>query len=435
MISGHCAWGAETAEFSGTLRALLGATAYQLEENALNPDNELNLSRGTSQFELRPDFRLQSSKFRLVFRPYLRTTSENTPRAMDEPAARLSQVTTETTTAYREAFIQWTAADYLILVYGRQNYQWGPTEAFSPSNRLFDETIAAKDLFYAEPGRELWRINLTLGKHVSLVAMAETNKGRPTELELKNGNGGHPVGVSPNSAPTAETNPTGLAKLEVNSEGGATYMGVVGGGREKGTPWIGMYGNWMATDGWHLFFDVAKEAEVGRNAPTENNGLIQFETKNAAAVLAAAGTKYDFERGDIVRLEYLVDERALNESDRELVRKSLQGSDRPVTDPAQMTLAKANAAAYLAARQVGLIDQGIYLSVTSPDFIIKDLTAVLRGSCAVADRSASSYLSLEYLVGDNGQVGISHSTTHAKLYDAFDSFIASSTTLIARYSW
>ena len=70
----------------------------------------------------------------------------------------------------------------LQFTYGLQNYQWGPAELLSPSNRLFHEVGVFRDPLYYVRGRISLRLNVSVGKEWSLVALAELGTTASTDF-------------------------------------------------------------------------------------------------------------------------------------------------------------------------------------------------------------------------------------------------------------
>src|SRR5512133_662714 len=139
-------------------------------DTAVNPDNAvLRLPQAAASTELRPDLRLEAGRDLQGFvRPRLLLQVQK-PRVAGAWQPESSDARVE----WIEAYGSWQADERVAFAYGLQNYQWGPGELASPSNRIFHETGFARDALYVVRGKHLVRVNLSAGRAWSAVLLAE----------------------------------------------------------------------------------------------------------------------------------------------------------------------------------------------------------------------------------------------------------------------
>ena len=138
-------------------------------DSAVNPDNRtLAVPNDEVVSEFRPNLKVNGGPLSLIFRPRVTATATQV-RSGD----KTHTATGDVDSLVSEAYGQWMISDRVTFAYGRQSYQWGAAESLSPSNRIFHETVQARNLLYEARGHDLARLNLSLGKSFNTVVMAE----------------------------------------------------------------------------------------------------------------------------------------------------------------------------------------------------------------------------------------------------------------------
>jgi hypothetical protein len=259
-------------------------------ETALNPGNRtFRVPDLVLVTEVRPDLRLDAgNRLRLVVRPRWRGTSEHV-----WPDGLPHDERTEGEATLTEAFLAWQPRDWLSVTYGLQNFQWGPAELLSPSNRLFHEVGLFRDPLYYVRGRHLARVNLSAGRQWSLVALAELgDNGEPAFRE------GEHFGRA------------GQVKLEYAAAAGGRYVGVTAGARAGEPPWVGEYGELGIGEAWALYADAVHQRGSQAWYPVATAPFrAAFDRPHRGdeglRTLAVAGVRYSFAGGTEVRGEYV----------------------------------------------------------------------------------------------------------------------------------
>lgn len=118
----------------GSVEWLSAARGLAVADTALNPGNlTLRLPQLGAQTELRPNLRLECGGMLTgIVRPRLFAIVER-----DELGGRWQRARGTAEVEWTEAYLTWNLSEVVSLSYGLQNFQWGPAELASPSNRLF----------------------------------------------------------------------------------------------------------------------------------------------------------------------------------------------------------------------------------------------------------------------------------------------------------
>jgi hypothetical protein len=193
---------------------------------------------------------------------------------------------------WTELFVNWQVGHALQFTYGLQNFQWGPAELISPSNRIFHEVGIFRDPIYYVRGKHLARANVSIGKEWSLVTLAEL--GDNGEVDF---NAGEPFRRQ------------GQSKLEYAAPSGVGYVGVTAGARQHAPWWFGEYGSWSLTEGLSVYVDASHTRGSRAWYPVITEDVPRFSRRDADAdawrTLALLGLRYTFVNGVDVRGEYL----------------------------------------------------------------------------------------------------------------------------------
>jgi len=209
-------------------------------DTPLNPGNAtFRIPQLVGITEVRPNVRLEvGSRAQLVFRPRWRGTVESSWVADADRRDRAEGAADVT-----ELYVNWRVTDTVAVAYGLQNFQWGPAELLSPSNRIFHEVGLFRDPLYYVRGRHLARVNVSAGKQWSLVALAE-------------------VGATSEEAFRAAEHfeRAGQVKAEFTTSSGSNYLGVTVGGRKHETPWFGEYASATLAAGLSIYIDASHQS-------------------------------------------------------------------------------------------------------------------------------------------------------------------------------
>jgi hypothetical protein len=258
-------------------------------DTPVNPGNRvLRLPQFLLRTELRPNLRVElGPRAQVIVRPrvvalWQAASATGLPRATDA----------ETEADWTELFAAWTPTDWLGIAYGLQNFQWGPAELVSPSNRIFHEVGIFRDPLYTVRGKHLARVNLSGGRQWSLVTMGE-------------------LGAT-DEVPFTARIPFRRAvqsKLEFTNASGSSYVGASAGAREDASAWFGEYGSLALSEGWSVYFDASHTRGSEAWYPVLDAAGARFEQLDAGSsrlrTFALGGLRYTFERGTDARLEYV----------------------------------------------------------------------------------------------------------------------------------
>lgn len=254
------------------------------EGSLVNQDNEaLKLPQLGLSMELRPNLQADWGRWlTAVARPRLVGRLEKTYSGGSwDGGAGAAEV------SVTELYATWRASDAVAFTWGLQNFQWGPGELMSPSNRLFHQTGLMRDPLFLVRGRHLVRANVSVGKSFSAVALVELTP-----------NGEAPFVARERFGPSAQV------KLEYAADDGRWLAGVTGHASTRARPSFGEYGQVQLTDAVALFVDASHAFERQSWYP----GALGWEKRERDGELTStvlAGARYTFEGGAEARVEYL----------------------------------------------------------------------------------------------------------------------------------
>ncbi len=414
------AYGRNTAlEFRGSLSWLNGIKAEETAPSDLNKENQLKIVRDRQALsELRPNLKLSTSEIQFVARPRIqyetcRVTSQGKSGSPE----------TEVQSVMREAFLQWTLSEQVTFSYGLQSYQWGGSESLSPSNRLFHETAVQRTAFFEATGKNIARVNFSLGKSFSTVVLADVEENKD-ETSWQYGDTWHA---------------TGLIKPEFNWNNGADYFGLVFGGRAEGKPWVGEYFSYGLPfiDGITLFADAAHEkgSRAWRPISGSDGRTLDFSKTLAddkkVQTIAAGGAKYDFVGGSILRVEYILNQPGYSKNELE---KAKAGLLSPA--PLDRQAFQENLSRFLAPGLELMGQRFWYASLHIPDFLtVTDLTYTMRLLSSATDMSKSFYTNFDYKIGDAGTLSLALTNTTGDQGSELRGFVGKSQMVTYRYDW
>ena len=144
----------------------------------INPENQVLQVPNRSMVSLfRPNLKVTASNVQFIVRPRVIYRNDTIKINDHEGVAK------STTLSYlNDAFMQWTMSDSVSMAYGLQCYQWGAAETLSPSNRLFHDIASNRNVRYEVRGKNIARVNFSLGKEFSAVVMADVKEEKDAPL-------------------------------------------------------------------------------------------------------------------------------------------------------------------------------------------------------------------------------------------------------------
>lgn len=374
--------------FRGHLEWITAGGVADSRASPTNPGNRvLQAPFGGAQSELRPDLRLEYGKeLTAVARPRLLVKVEKAHTA-DGWQPERSTADTE----WIEGYATWRLSDALSVSYGLQNFQWGPAELLSPSNRIFHATGFYRDPVYVVRGRHLVRVNVSSGREWSAVLLVEVGD-----------NGEAPFVYGEPFEPKAQ------AKVEWQAPRGDLYAAVTAGAAQRSRGWFGEYAAVPLVAGLSAYGDAVHT--VGRRAwspvrdPVLGATFAQTEMETRALrTTALGGLRYAFENGNDLRFEYLFDEAGWTDDQLALAE---QAALPTATDPRGLPR-WLDPGFELLGRHL------LYASLSLPDLPPQKRTRIqARYLRSLTDGSGAAFLTASHDATDSVVAFVSVSATH-----------------------
>lgn len=298
-----------------------------------------------------------------------------------------------------QLYAQWRFDDHFSLTVGFQDFQWGPAELITPSNRLFRVLSLLRDPLFIVYGRFLVRANLSVGKSLSAVILTE---------------------VLPNGEPAFVAGQgfarQALAKVEYTTPDAAAYLGITGGARERGRGWFGEYAAWSMVEGLSIYADAShtsgseawypQRPAVG-SAPSFSQSLRDSRRLRSLAVL---GARYTFDNGVDLRCEYLFNDAGYTEDQMVLAARAA----------AAIALHPELAGPYAQPGYEILARHLVYGSLRIPDLPPEQRTTLqVRYLTSISDGSGAAVLGLSVNVADRHTFFLSALVTHGPAHGEF----------------
>lgn len=153
---------------------LLGYDLYQdVEQSLLNPGNVLGIAHNEAELQFRPDFNLKWKKFEFDLKPRFQTSRASV--AYTGPVARTPR--RDDRSFVNEGTVRFLAGERLVLSYGRENLQWGPSALLSPSNP-FNANNGRVNPNLELPGLDYARAVWVVSPALTASVIVNTGKGR-----------------------------------------------------------------------------------------------------------------------------------------------------------------------------------------------------------------------------------------------------------------
>ena len=218
-------------------------------KHVMNVDNRrLEFPSGHFTSDLRPEMVLKSRFIKYVVRG--RALLDSTSIELKNPDEKKNK--SDTKLDLSDAYADLLLKSNLSLVFGLQNFQWGPTELISPTNPFFHFNSQQKSFFYKEKGHVLLRVNYNATDNLNYIFISEPiSNNDPYWISEKNFG----------------------SKLLLKSEytfTGTNYLGLVIGLGEKQRPLFGEYFNWTTETGHSIYFDIKHSAGKYNFSPEKN---------------------------------------------------------------------------------------------------------------------------------------------------------------------
>ncbi|WP_156885427.1 hypothetical protein [Massilia niastensis] len=141
-------------------------------ETFVNTINVLGTPRTQKELDLRPDFNLKWRQLELDLKPRFQWSRTRTLYA------DLLQFDTRQDRAYiNEGSVRYRLHDRLILSYGRENLQWGPSALLSPSNP-FNASNGRNNPNLELPGLDYARVVYVASSSLTISLISNTGRGR-----------------------------------------------------------------------------------------------------------------------------------------------------------------------------------------------------------------------------------------------------------------
>jgi hypothetical protein len=396
---------------TGQVEWISAARGLLPTEADTNPGNQvLRLPHARLSSELRPSVQVQWGDWlTVVARPHLIGALDKA-QVQGEWAEHDAEVEASLT----ELFGTWVVSDALALSWGLQNFQWGPGELASPSNRLFHETGFMRDPLFRIRGRHLVRVNASVGKALSAVVLVElTENGAPDFVARHD------------FAPSAH------AKLEYADESGRFFVGATASSTLEGEAAVGAYGQAQLIDELALYVDAsalhAREAwypQGDRFELRERSHDLPLTGSFGAplGVAALVGARASFDSGAEARVELFYNQAGWSEDDFEQAQ--------------QVVTRSGDVAAWLAPGFELIGQRFVYLSLRVPDLPpMKRVTLQPRALYSATDGSAMAFVTVSTEVGDSATAFLSALATIGDPHDELSRIVRAAVTFGVLQVW
>ncbi|WP_322042166.1 hypothetical protein [Paraburkholderia sp. J67] len=207
----------------------------------LNPNNALGIQRYQTQLALRPDFSLNFRQLELGIKPRFEADWDRVQNGVQ------GGTDLTTATAYINEWIaRYRVTDKLLVSYGRENLQWGPSQLLSPSNP-FNQNNGKNNPAIEQPGLDYARVVAIPNSSFTGSFIANTGAGRLNDSNEASG----------------PFHKAYASKFDYTGE--KTYFSLVVSKRDT-TPWrMGYFGGWNVSDAWLLYSEGSAALSTATN--------------------------------------------------------------------------------------------------------------------------------------------------------------------------
>ena len=369
--------------FDYTVRALTFGTRQVPADSSQNPENDfLKLAGDQFDFELRPDFRLVYERFDFVLKPRMIYQWQK----INEGAGN-KETAEEDDFFVNEWLVRTRVTERLLVSYGRENIQWGPSLLSSPTNPFFQDNgrLSLKDEIRGSGfARCVWLPSASW----SVSVIANTGKG---EQDI--------------DGPFKEA-----YALKIDYIGEATYGSLIGSYKRDDRTRIGAYMGWTASDALLLYGEgmLQQGSEALYPAASANPFHAAMEKSktdndNLEGILVAGGS-YTLVAGPTLTVEYLYNSLGYDNGEADQYYKLRQNAadayfkTGPLAGLSRQTLSQTADPGLRFLRKHYLM-----LQVVHPD--IKDVLSLTgRWLWNMDDHSSRLYASIVYSWGDHTEL-------------------------------
>jgi hypothetical protein len=237
-------------------------------ESTLNAGNGLGIPRDTAVLEFRPDFNVKLRQFEFDLKPRFQWARDLTVYADSLPVSGTRQQA-----FVNEGYVRFRIHDRLILSYGRENLQWGPSALLSPSNP-FNANNGRNNPNLELPGLDYARAVLVASPKLTISLIDNTGRGRLDQSE--------------------RFRKAAAAKVDYTGE--ATFASVIVSKAKDEPGRIGAFAGWNVTDA----LSIRAEGSAGRNDP--GSALVRRDRQ------LLVGTSYTLAAGPTLSAEYFLNQ-------------------------------------------------------------------------------------------------------------------------------
>lgn len=249
------------------------------KESTINVDNSAEIPRYQAVFNPRADFLLNFRRLELGIKPRAMLTWEKW-----KDGTRSGDTNYSSDVYINEGWIRYRPVDELVVSFGRENLQWGPSVTISTSNP-FTRDNGRNNPRVEVPGRDYARAIWIPSPNWSVSAIANIGEGRANNVQS------YTAGNMMYSSGLEEEQFEKTYALKLDYTGSSTYFSVIPSYR-KHTAYgknddyrVGFFGGWNATDAMLLYGEGS----------WRDKGKTDFQV----------GASYTLEIGPTINLEYL----------------------------------------------------------------------------------------------------------------------------------
>lgn len=296
--------------FSSTTNFWLQGEVSSLQETPLASHNSpFAVPKQIGSFLIQENFSAKKRRWEWVFRPSVGTyqrTYSLFPEEMEETQQKIEG-------KINELYFSSEYNSRLIYAIGLQNYQWGPSELFSPSNPLFHFASNSQDPSYQVPGHSLLRLNYTPNDNWSLIFLYEFAPNEEKSFIYK-----------------SQFVPKGLFKAEYRLPSPTDYIGLTLGNEQMHDPFIGQYANFTMEDDFSIYFDLKQTQISKRYYPHVDYGqaprMNLYDFHDSIYLLSLIGFRIEGDYLDF-RWEEISNELGFSQSDFDKISLSFLSGD------------------------------------------------------------------------------------------------------------